>query len=228
VEAVCVSEDKSNHHVELAVSAEEPEEDRAYGGHVRSEGASCGVAKAAVSAEEPEADRAYGGHVRMDATALIAKRMGIDQGEVESKLLQLHQRGELDSTAGLPHADSEEDINISLTSKVLEDFEKAEAEAKLNMSQTATPYKLTFKPSVLATPSASVSAAATPAPSASPDAPQAAPQAAPQSAPASSASPAPASLAPPVAPHANSHFAPSVEMQEGNEVFLNLDDFIGV
>jgi hypothetical protein len=111
VEAVCVSEDKGNHHVESAVSAEEPEEDRAYGRHVRSEDAS-GVVKAAVSAEEPEEDRAYGGHVssegascgvvRMDATALIAKRMGIEQGEVESKLLQLHQRGELDGTAGPP------------------------------------------------------------------------------------------------------------------------------
>jgi hypothetical protein len=34
VEEVCVSEDKSVsiHHVEAAVSAEEPEEDRAYGG----------------------------------------------------------------------------------------------------------------------------------------------------------------------------------------------------
>jgi hypothetical protein len=162
-----VSEDKSvstNHEVtvvEAVVSAEEPEEDRAYGEHVRSEeGASCEkvtVVEAAVvadSAEEPEEDRAYGEHVkgdsceevtvveehvRMDATALIAKRMGIDQGEVESKLLQLHQKGELDGTAGpqpAPDADSDEDNDISLTSKVLEDFEKAEAEAKVNRSQT--------------------------------------------------------------------------------------------
>jgi hypothetical protein len=182
------------------VSAEEPEEDSAYGGHVE-------VAEAAVSAEEPEEDRAYGGHVRMDATALIAKRMGIDQGEVESKLLQLHQKGELDGTAGpqqTPNADSDEDNNISLTSKVLEDFEKAEAEAKVNMSQTGTPYKLTFKPSVLATPSAPATPAssATPAPSASP------------AMPAPSASQA---ITAPSASQANSHFVPSVEMQEGSE-----------
>jgi hypothetical protein len=197
VEEVCiVSEDKSvSTHHEAVVSAEEPEEDRASGEHVRSEeGASCEkvtVVEAAVvadSAEEPEEDRAYGEHVkgdsceevtvvkehvRMDVTALIAKRMGIDQGEVESKLLQLHQKGELDGTAGpqpAPDADLDEDNNISLTSKVLEDFEKAEAEAKVNRSQTGTPYKLTFKPAVLATPSAPVTPAPSAAPSATPSA----------------------------------------------------------
>jgi hypothetical protein len=68
--------------------------------------------------------------------------------------------------------------NISL--KDLEDFEKAEAEAKGN-KQTGTPYKLTFKPAVLgAAPSPA------PAPSAAPS-PAPAPSAAPTTTPTPSA-----------------------------------------
>jgi hypothetical protein len=105
VEEVCiVSEDKSvstNHEVtvvEAVVSAEEPEEDRAYGEHVRSEeGASCEkvtVVEAVVVADSAEEDRAYGEHEKkMDTSALIATRMGIDQGDVGSKLVTLHRKG---------------------------------------------------------------------------------------------------------------------------------------
>jgi hypothetical protein len=100
VEAVCVSEDKvGNHHVEAAASAEEPEEDRAYGGHVRVVEAAC-----------CEKDRMEGS----DASALIAKKMGISQGEVESKLVAMHQTGELDGAADRPRGPSP-GRNVSLT-----------------------------------------------------------------------------------------------------------------
>jgi hypothetical protein len=159
-------------------SAEESEEDRAYGGHVRNEGARCrGVAD--VDTEEPEEDRAYGGHVdvgascevRMegsDAKTLIAKRMGITQGEVESKLVTLNQKGELDGTADRSSGPSDSS-NISLTAKDLEDFELAEAEARNRApSQTGTPYKLAFKPAVLGNPGASPQTATATATTATP------------------------------------------------------------
>jgi hypothetical protein len=237
-EVSIVSEDKDaeagTHHevtvVEAVVgadSAEEPEEDRAYGEHVRSKGASCEkvtVVEAAVvadSAEEPEEDRAYGEHVRMDASALIGKRMGIDQGEVESKLVQLHRKGELDGTAGLPsqpapdaYSDADEDNgDISLTSKVLEDFEKAEAEAKVNRSQTGTPYKLTFKPAVLGDPATPSAPATSAAPSAMP-----APSAGPSAMPAPSAPSGNSATPAPSASPASAQFVPSAEMQEGSKV----------
>jgi hypothetical protein len=175
VEAVFVSEDKTH---QATGSAEEPEEDRAYGGHVRSEGR--GV-EGTVGAEELEEGyvrsegRGVEGtvgaeEVRMegsDVKTLIAKRMGISKGEVDTRLISLHQKGELDGTADRSsgpsdpsdrdRSDSSGNVsgNISLTKKDLEDFERAEAEARNGTpSQTGTPFKLAFKPAVLGNPSA--------------------------------------------------------------------------
>jgi hypothetical protein len=162
-----VSEDRSEGRgVEGTVGAEEPEE---------------GCVRATGIAEEPEEDRAYGGHesegrgvegtvgavVRMEGSnvkTLIAKRMGIPQGKVESKLVSLQQRGKLDGTADRSPADrlSGAVRSPGLTGKDLEEFELAEAEAR-NMAplQTGTPYKLAFKPAVhLGNTSASSQAAA--------------------------------------------------------------------
>jgi hypothetical protein len=153
VEAVFVSEDKSGTH-QATGSAEEPEEDRAYRGHVRSKGR--GV-EGTVGAEEPE--EGYVGascEVRMegsDVKTLIAKRMGISKGEVDTRLISLHQKGELDGTADRSSGPSDPSDrsnssgnvsgNISLTKKDLEDFERAEAEARNGTpSQTGTPFKL--------------------------------------------------------------------------------------
>jgi hypothetical protein len=252
VEAVSVGSDKvaNTHHekvVEAVVgadSAEEPEEDRAYGEHEKVTVVEAAVGADSVgthhdkvtvikadSAEEPEEDRAYGEHEKVtdsvgthhdkvtvvkadrmegsDASALIAKRLGITQGEVESKLLALHQKGELDGRADRP-SPSQPDAgagNISLTSMDLEEFEKAEAEARGNRAQTGTLYKLTFKPAVLGDP---LSASPLTATSAAPSPP---------------AESAPAQLAPssPSSP-SQSAPAPSAERQEGgSDVAMVLD-----
>jgi hypothetical protein len=150
VEAVFVSEDKSGTH-QATGSAEEPEEDASC--EVRMEGS--------------------------DIKTLIAKRMGISKGEVDTRLISLHQKGELDGTADRSsgpsdpsdRSDSSGNVsgNISLTKKDLEDFERAEAEARNGTpSQTGTPFKLAFKPAVvLGNPSASPrTPPARPAPSA--------------------------------------------------------------
>jgi hypothetical protein len=80
---------------------------------------------------------------------LIAKRMGISKDDVDTRLISLHQKGELDGTADRS-SDSSVSGNISLTEKVLEDFERAEAEAKNGtQKQTGTPFKLAFKPAVV-------------------------------------------------------------------------------
>jgi hypothetical protein len=120
VEAVFVSEDKSQ-------ATEEPEEDSA-----RSEGS--GV-EGTVGAEELE--------VRMegsDVKTLIAKRMGIPKGEVDTRLISLHQKAELNGTADRSAAGPSDPSDRSsgngsgksptLTKKDLEDFERAEAEAR--------------------------------------------------------------------------------------------------
>jgi hypothetical protein len=197
VEAVFVSEDKNQateepeedsvrsegRGVEGTVGAEELEESVAVieksgthqGQGVRSEGS--GV-EGTVGAEELE--------VRMegsDVKTLIAKRMGISKGEVDTRLISLHQKGELNGTADRS-SDPSDRSNPSgsgsgksptLTKNDLEDFERAEAEARNGTpSQTGTPFKLAFKPAVL-NPSASPRtprtpparpAPATPAPSA--------------------------------------------------------------
>jgi hypothetical protein len=148
-----------------------------------------------------------------NASALIATRMGIYQGEVGSKLVSLHRKGELDGTADRPSQpmpDADEDNgDISLTIKDLEEFKKAEAEAKGNTrAPPATLYKLTLKPAVLgdpATPSAS--------------APSAAPSAAPLTPSASASAPAPSaalSAAPSTPSASESASAPSAERQEGS------------
>jgi hypothetical protein len=130
-----------------------------------------------------------------DVKTLIAKRMGITQGKVESKLVSLQQRGKLDGTADRSPADRTTDRSSDrssgtavrspgLTGRDLEEFELAEAEARNNRAplQTGTPYKLAFKPAVhLGNTSAlpqSAAAATTPRP-------------APAPAPAPSPSPAP-------------------------------------
>jgi hypothetical protein len=88
-----------------------------------------------------------------DATALIEARMGIDQTEVGSRLVSLHQKGELDGTAdgtdgGTPARVEGGANNISLTSKNLEEFERSESEG---MITGGTPHKLklTMRPSIL-------------------------------------------------------------------------------
>jgi hypothetical protein len=196
----------SGFSVAEADSAEkEPEEDRAYG-----EPEKVTVVEADSAEKEPEEDRAYGEHekvIRMegrDASALIATRMGIDQGEVGSKLVALHRKRELDGTADQPiqpmpdqpMPDEDEDNgDISLTIKDLEEFEKAEAEAKGNKIQAppTTPHKLTLKPAVLGAPRSTPSASA---PSAAPT--------------------TPSTSAPSAAPTTPSTSAPSAERQEGS------------
>jgi hypothetical protein len=107
-----------------------------------------------------------------NATALIAARMGNDQNEVGSRLVSLHQKGELDGTAGghtnRPNSqpDAEGVANVSLTSKDLEEFERAEAEGT-DMITAPTPHKHTLKPSVLGAPK-TPSTPAAPPPSAAP------------------------------------------------------------
>jgi hypothetical protein len=101
-----------------------------------------------------------------DVKALIAKRMGIPKSEVDTRLISLHQKGELNGTADRSAAGPSDPDRSSgngsgksptLTKKDLEDFERAEAEARNGTpSQTGTPFKLAFKPAVL-NPSVSAS-----------------------------------------------------------------------
>jgi hypothetical protein len=106
-----------------------------------------------------------------DATALIAARMGIDPTEVGSRLVSLHQKGELDGMADGTAADGQGTParvegganNISLTSKNLEEFERSESEGMI----TGTPHKLTLKPSILGPKTPSIAAAPPPAAAAS-------------------------------------------------------------
>jgi hypothetical protein len=112
-----------------------------------------------------------------EASALIASRMGIEQKDVESRLVALHQKGKLDGTANgqtdrrptdrpMPDADDEENGDVSLTSKDLEEFEKSGGN---NMTPAPTPLKLTLKPDVLGAPK-SLALAAAPLASAAPPA----------------------------------------------------------
>ncbi len=127
-----------------------------------------------------------------DVKTLIAKRMGITKGEVESKLVSLHQKGELDGTADRSSGPSDSNVsgNISLTAKDLEDFERSEAEAR-NGTQTGTPFKLALKPAVLGNP-------ATPRTPRTPRTPPAPTQ--PPPAPSAPAPPTPTASAPPHPP----------------------------
>jgi hypothetical protein len=77
--------------------------------------------------------------------------MGIPTGEVHTRLISLHQKGELNGTADRSAAGpSDRSFGNSsgksptLTKKDLEDFERAEAEARNGTgtpSQTGTPFK---------------------------------------------------------------------------------------
>jgi hypothetical protein len=160
VEAVFVSEDKSSEDsasarsegsgVEGTVGAE----DKSSEDSARSKGS--GV-EGTVGAELEVEVKMEGSDVK----ALIAKRMGIPKDEVDARLISLHHKGELNGTADRSAASPSDPSDRSsgksptLTKKDLEDFERAEAEARNGTpSQTGTPFKLAFMPAVL-NPSAS-------------------------------------------------------------------------
>jgi hypothetical protein len=93
-----------------------------------------------------------------DVKLLIAKRMGVPKDEVDTRLIALSQTGELngtaDRTAGrFSNRSSDRALGNSgksptLTKKDLEDFERAEADARSGTARTGTPFKA-FKPAVL-------------------------------------------------------------------------------
>jgi hypothetical protein len=136
VEAVFVSEDQ----------ATEYSEGRGVGGTVGAEDISEGRGVETVGA-------LMEGN---DVKALILKRMGIAKDEVDARLISLHHKRELNGTADRAAASPSDSFDRSssgksptLTKKDLEDFERAEAEAKNGTpSQTGTPFKA-FRPAVL-------------------------------------------------------------------------------
>jgi hypothetical protein len=93
-----------------------------------------------------------------DVKILIAKRMGVPKAEVDTRLIALSQKGELNGTADRTagpsdHRSSDRSLGNSgksptLTKKDLEDFERAEADARSGTARTGTPFKA-FKPAVL-------------------------------------------------------------------------------
>jgi hypothetical protein len=155
VEAVFVSEDSG--------STEVISEGRGVGGTVGAEDR-----EKAVTSIESGHDISEGRGVEgtvgavmegSDVKILIAKRMGVPKGEVDTRLIALHQKGELNGTADRTAGPSDRSLGNSgksptLTKKDLEDFERAEADARNGTpSRTGTPFKA-FKPAVL-NPSAS-------------------------------------------------------------------------
>jgi biotin carboxyl carrier protein len=85
-----------------------------------------------------------------DAKVLIAKRMGVPKDEVDTRLIALSQKGELNGTAGRSsnRALGNSGKSPTLTKKDLEDFERAEADARSGTARAGTPFKA-FKPAVL-------------------------------------------------------------------------------
>jgi hypothetical protein len=85
-----------------------------------------------------------------DAKILIAKRMGVPKDEVDNRLIALSQKGELNGTAGrsATRALGNSGRSPTLTKKDLDDFERAEADARSGTASAGTPFK-PFKPSVL-------------------------------------------------------------------------------
>jgi hypothetical protein len=90
-----------------------------------------------------------------DAKVLIAKRMGVPKDEVDTRLIALSQKGELDGTAGRSAGRSSSNRALgnsgkspTLTKKDLDDFERAEADARSGNARSGTPFK-PFKPAVL-------------------------------------------------------------------------------
>jgi hypothetical protein len=92
-----------------------------------------------------------------DASILIALRMGIDQKEVKSRLMALHQKEQLDGAAS------------GLTDEDEEDFEKSESQADVTLAPVATTsaaaapaVKVILKPAVLGAPVSTAPATAAP------------------------------------------------------------------
>jgi hypothetical protein len=156
VEAVFVSED---HQATGSTGFEDISEGRGVGGTVGAE-----AVIAIESGHESEGSGVEGtvGAVMegSDVKTLIAKRMGIPKGEVDTRLISLHQKGELNGTADRSAGPSDRSFvnsgkSPTLTKKDLEDFERAEAEARNGTpshtgtpAHTGTPFKA-FKPAVL-------------------------------------------------------------------------------
>jgi hypothetical protein len=87
----------------------------------------------------------------IDVKSLIAKRMGIHVSEVDTRLISLYHKGELNGTASPSDRSFGNNTSKSptLTKKDLDDFEKAEADAKNGTpARLGTPFKV-FKPAVL-------------------------------------------------------------------------------
>jgi hypothetical protein len=106
-------------------------------------GSECNSGAVTVSADTMEGS---------DAKILIAKRMGVPKDEVDNRLIALLQKGELNGTAGrsssATRALGNSGRSPTLTKKDLDDFERAEADARSGTASAGTPFK-PFKPSVL-------------------------------------------------------------------------------
>jgi hypothetical protein len=134
-----------------------------------------------------------------DANSLIASRMGIEPGEVTAKLVTLHQKNELNGAADGRADDDVDDVvvrevNVSLTLRDLEDFERFE---KATAAEKLVPARLKMRPAVLGAMPIKPASASAPGASAAASAPGAG---APAREVVELASPSPPPMAPAPAP----------------------------